>query len=64
MQIPATTEESTESQLLTLIKENLQLRKENKEMTDRMAILTRAIEEILDQQDINGNSSQLLNEHH
>ena len=53
-----------ESQLSTLIKENLQLRKENKEMKDRMTILNRVIEEMLDQQDINRNSSQVLNERH
>ena len=63
-QTPATTEESMESQLSTLIKENLQLRKENKEMKDRMTILNRVIEEMLDQQDINRNSSQVLNERH
>ena len=33
-------------------------------MKDRMAILSRVIEEMLDQQDINRNSSQVLNEHH
>ena len=53
-----------ESQLSTLIKENLQLRKENKEMKDRMTILNRVIEEMLDQQDIKRNSSQVLNERH
>ena len=65
-QTPATTEESIESQLSTLIKENLQLRKENKEMKDRMAILYGVTEEMLDQQDINRNSSQsqVLNQHH
>ena len=60
----ATTEESMESQLSTLIKENLQLGKENKEMKDRMTILNRVIEEMLDQQDMNRNSSQVLNERH
>ena len=63
-QTPATTEENMESQLSTLIKENLQLRKENKEMKNRMTILNRVIEEMLDQQDINRNSSQALNERH
>ena len=63
-QTPATMEESIESQLSALIKENLQLRKENKEMKDRMAILNRVIEEMLDQQDINRNSSQVPTERH
>ena len=57
-------EESIESKLSTVINENLQPRKENKEMKDRMAILNRVIEEMLKQQDINRNSSQVLNEHH
>ena len=33
-------------------------------MKDRMVILNRVIEEMLDQQDINRDSSQVLNEHH
>ena len=43
---------------------NLTPAQENKEMKDRMTILNRVIEEMLDQQDINRNSSQVLNERH